>query len=134
MLQRVAERPIDDATIDRTAHRKLDPLLIPTDVRLQVWASWSSTPRADWPPPVLEVDDQVGRLYWELAAAGILAHYLNPDLALLERVATHEQLVRQNLANQGRRRARQPRPSVGRSAFQHNLTIARWTLRHGLRS
>jgi|HubBroStandDraft_1064217.scaffolds.fasta_scaffold890101_1 hypothetical protein len=45
MLQRVAESPSDDATIDRTAHHKLDPLLIPTDVRLQVWASGSSTPR-----------------------------------------------------------------------------------------
>jgi hypothetical protein len=70
MLQRVAESPIDDCIIDRRNHRKLDPLLIPIDVRLQKGASRSSLPRASWPLPVLVVDAAVQRLYWTLRAAG----------------------------------------------------------------
>jgi hypothetical protein len=131
MLQRVAEWPSDDATIDRTAHRKLDPLLIPLDVRLQVWASWSSAPRDTWPPPVLEVDEAVQRLHWELCAA-LTAHYLNPDLGHAERAAAHGLLVRQHLASQVGPLAHQPRLSAGRGAYQQTLTIARWTLRHAL--
>src|SRR5579863_6788516 len=129
MLQRVAESPSDDATIDRTAHRKLDPLLIPVDVHLQVWSSWSSMPRDAWPPAVLEIDEAVQRLHWELAAA-ILAHYLNPDLARAERAAAHGQLIRQHLATYVGPLAHTPQRSAG--AFQQDLTIARWTLRHAL--
>jgi hypothetical protein len=124
MLQRVAGLPIDDAPIDRTAHRKLDPLLIPVDIRLQKWASWQSTPRTAWPHPVLVVDEAIERLSWQLAVA-LRAHYLHPDLALADRLAAYAALVEQH-AEPTRR------PAVGRGVFTNHLDYARWSLRHAL--
>ena len=75
---------------DLRSHRRLDPLLIEVDLALQRWAPYgrgfyaargfpvaarsSCPPRAEWPQPVVVIDDAVQRLHWALSAA-VLAHY-----------------------------------------------------------
>jgi hypothetical protein len=42
MLVRTTADPEPAVEISRTSHRKLDLLLVDTDVRLQVWGSWAA--------------------------------------------------------------------------------------------
>jgi hypothetical protein len=119
MLQRVREF---DAEIDRRSHGRLDPLLHDVDVRLQKWASWAATERAEWPPAILATDAQIERLPLRLGAA-VRAHYLHRDLTLAGHVTVYAQLLSE----------RQPGlPAGGRGAYQKDLDLGRWVVRYAL--
>jgi hypothetical protein len=156
MLDRVSvpsETPVEVAPkIDALARRRLDPLLIGTDLALQLWGFWGAPkyaqsfplrppgesaspapltavdPTAPWPPFVVETEAMVRRLYWQLQAA-LMANYCRIDLARPERFAVYGQLTRHYLSRLDTKTAAKQRVAPGMQAFRANLDRARWSLR-----
>jgi hypothetical protein len=112
------DRAPESVEVDRAANRRLDPLLIDVDRRLQEWAPWArpyylargfpvqpgATPAgndarcsasrgAARPAQVIATDEVMQELYWCLAAA-VMAHYFNPEHPAAQRAAVYAQLVR----------------------------------------
>jgi hypothetical protein len=127
-------------TLDLTSHRKLDPLLFDTDIRLQIWGAWARpyyansgfpvvsgpviVPRADWPSAVVASDDAVQVLHWALSAA-VMAQYFNTHQPAQQRAAAYARLVQHfvSLRSDVARRVR------GADCFRSSLDRARWSLR-----
>jgi hypothetical protein len=143
MLMRVPHERSDRAQIDRTAHRRLDPLLIEVDLRLQKWSTWAvgyyaerlpvrpiagakcpTSARSAWPAPVLATDESVRSLDWDHAGA-VMAQYFNPAA---ERLAAYVQLLEHFTAARPAIAGRMRRPP-GQVVFERKLSIARWILR-----
>jgi hypothetical protein len=139
--------------IDARAHRRLDPLLVDVDIRLQKWATWArpfyaaqgfpiavgvepgarastSSGRVAWPAPIVATDAAVGRLHWRLGAA-VLAHYLNLGLALEHRAQVYVALS-QFLSTRSTTKLQQPARLPTAVTFREDLDRARWSLRHAL--
>jgi hypothetical protein len=152
MLMRTTADAEPAVEISRTSHRKLDPLLVDTDVRLQVWGSWAapcyasqgfpvrpiaevaacdiSSDRSAWPAPVAVVDEAAQRLHWSLSAA-VFAYYFNPELVAAQRATVYAQVL-QHFATLRPAIAKRAREAAGAEAFRRNLDRARWSLRHAL--
>ena len=143
---------------NRTAHRRLDPQLKRTDLRLQAWATWakpsygllgypvrSITEKAneggilarntaphppEWPAPVVEVETRVAAFPIRHLAA-IMAYYFHMALTAELRQQRYVEIARKLALT----RPCDPRSarSLGKGAFAHDLDRARWTLKFALR-
>jgi hypothetical protein len=157
MLMRTTAEAEPAVVISRTSHRKLDPLLVETDVRLQKWATWAAPWYASrgfpvrptgpvaacnrsssisdcsaWPAPVLVVDEAAQRLCWQLASA-TMAQYFCLDLVAAQRATVYAEIL-QHFATLRPTIANRAREAAGTEAFRRNVDRARWSLRHALQS
>jgi hypothetical protein len=154
MLDNVRQQPCDPPVtpkIDRLAHRRLDRLLIGTDIRLQEWGHYGApayaahgyplrlagdtSPEAahrddsaPWPADVMETEEALRRLHWTQRAAA-MAWYCAPTVPPSQRAAVYRQLVKFKLAGLDPESAAAQRVSLGPDAFRRNLDRARWSLR-----
>jgi hypothetical protein len=132
----------------RRAPGRLDPELHDVDVRLQRWGEYArhhyaargfpvfagdrqpaavqAADRSLWLAEVVETDEAVVRLTWQLATA-VMAHYFT-DGASAERLLIYRQLVRH--IESVRQSGKLPVPTL--AMFRNSLDRARWSLRYAL--